>query len=842
MIHVKPEQKIARFTCQQKLFCNEYFSGTILTRSLTGDAMQKRKRVAVRITAWVTLGLFGVLALALLGTWLYLLASMAQLDGVRPAPGLHGPVSVARDDHGVPLLQGAHRDDLAYATGFIHAQDRFFQMDLLRRAGAGELAELFGPRAIPADKAHRLHRFRARAELALRAMPAAERRFLDRYVAGVNDGIGALRARPFEYALTGTRPRAWSAADSLLVVWAMFFDLQGGQEVRKLARGWIADHTDAAQRDFLLPAATEWDAPLDQAEVAPAATPIPPNAPRWWGQRREGAPPRLASAEFLDGEGASISSNVGSNNWAVAGSRSQDGAAIVANDMHLGLQLPSIWYRLTLQFTDANGKPRRMAGVTLPGTPLVIVGSNGHLAWGFTNSYGDYFDLVALEADPANPARVRTPDGAWETLATYEETILVKGAAAEKIIVRESSLGPLREAGGRTYALHWIAHSPQALNFNHLALETTDTLDGALTLASTIGIPAQNFVAADEKGNIGWTIIGALPRRVPSRAAPGGTWNGTLAAADYPKVRNPAEGQLSTANNRQLMGAGAQAIGDGGFDLGARNRQIRDALLALGPKTDVRSVYGVTMDDRALFMAGWRQRAIAALDAAAIEGRPQRAEFLRQLKTGWSGHASIESTGYRLARGFMWAMHDILFEAANVEMAVLDAKAGMHTATTRWPAVLARLLEEQPAGWLPAGYPNWRALQLAAIDRAASQLTSDGQPLAAATWGMRNTASIAHPISAAVPALRRWLSAPADPLPGDSNMPRVAGRNFGQSERMTVSPGREEQGVFNMPGGQSGHPLSPYFLRGHEEWVHGKTVPLLPGPAEHTLTFEAPSR
>jgi penicillin amidase len=613
----------------------------------------------------------------------------------------------------------------------------------------------------------------------------------------------------------------------------MFFDLQGAQEARKLARGWIADHTDAAQRDFLLPAATQWDAPLDQAEVAPAVTPIPPNAPRWWGQRRAGVAPRLASAELLDGAG----SNVGSNNWAVAGSRSQDGAAIVANDMHLGIQLPSTWYRLALQFPDANGKPRRMAGVTLPGAPLIIVGSNGHVAWGFTNSYGDYFDLVALEADPANPARMRTPDGGWETLASHEEIILVKGAAAEKIVVRESSLGPLREAGGRTYALHWIAHSPQALNLNQLKLETTDTLDGALAMANTIGIPAQNFVAGDDKGNIGWTIIGALPQRTP-----GGTWKGTLAAADYPKVVNPADGQIATANNRQLMGKGAQAIGDGGFDLGARNRQVREALLALGPKADVRSVYGVTMDDRAIFMAGWRQRAITALDAAAIEGKPQRAEFLRLLKSGWSGHASVDSAGYRLARGFMWAMHDILFETANGEMAALDEKAGMHTASTRWPVVLARLLDEQPAGWLPAAYPDWQALQLAAIDRVTLQLTGGGQPLASATWGMRNTAAIAHPISAAAPALRRWLSAPADPLPGDSNMPRVAGRNFGQSERMTVSPGREEQGVFNMPGGQSGHPLSPYFLRGHEEWVQGKTVPLLPGPAEHTLRFEAASR
>ena len=787
------------------------------------------KRWSLRIL----LSCAGVLVLVLLAAWLFLRASLAQLDGTRRAPGLVATVSVARDEYGVPLLQGSNRLDLAYATGFIHAQDRFFQMDLLRRVGAGELAELFGPRALATDKAHRLHRFRARAELMLRTMPAADRQFVDRYVAGVNDGINALGARPFEYALTGSAPRAWSAADSLLVVWAMFFDLQGSQEPRKLALGWIRDHTDAAQRDFLLPEATEWDAPLDGPPAAAPAS-IPDHPPRWWGRHRGGAPARMASTDFIDA--------VGSNNWAVAGSRNPDGGAIVSDDMHLGLQLPTTWYRLALQFPDADGKPRRMAGLTLPGTPpLIAVGSNGHVAWGYTNSYVDLLDLVALDVDPANPARVRTPGG-WETVASHDEIILVKGARAHRMVVRDSSLGPLREAGGRTYAIHWMAHLPGALNLNQRKLESSDTLAEALAAATTIGIPAQNFIAGDDKGNIGWTITGMLPRRGSARSTADAeglvTWDGALAPADYPRVVNPASGQLWSANSRQLMGAGAQLIGDGGFDLGARGQQVRDDLLALGDRVDVKAVYGVTLDDRAIFIAGWRNRAIAALDAAAVEGKPQRAEFLRLLQTGWSGRASIDSTGYRLARGYMWALYDLLFDAANVEMAALDDKAGMQAATRRWPVVLARLLDERPASWLPPAYPTWRALELAAIDVVIAQLAGTGRPLAEATWGARNTAAIAHPISMAAPALRRFLAAPADPLPGDANMPRVAGPNFGQSERMTLTPGKEEQGVFSMPGGQSGHPLSPFFLRGHKEWVEGRTVPMLPGPAVHTLRFE----
>jgi penicillin amidase len=154
--------------------------------------------------------------------------------------------------------------------------------------------------------------------------------------------------------------------------------------------------------------------------------------------------------------------------------------------------------------------------------------------------------------------------------------------------------------------------------------------------------------------------------------------------------------------------------------------------------------------------------------------------------------------------------------------------------------VLARLLDQQPAAWLPPQYPNWEALQLAALDRVIAELTKDDQPLKNATWGQRNTANSAHPMASAIPLFGRQLKVAPDMLPGDQHMPRVAGPAFGQSERLTVSPGHEEQGIFNMPGGQSGHPLSPYFLDGRMDWLTGRESPLLPGPAQHTLTFTRP--
>ena len=783
----------------------------------------------------VLLSLLALALLALLGVWLYVRASLPLLEGEVQSSSLSGKVTVARDVRGVPLISGSDRNDIAWATGFVHAQERYFQMDLLRRASSGELAELFGARAIGLDKARRLHRFRARAELALAALDPDERRFLDHYVAGVNEGLATLGAYPFEYKLVGVAPRPWQAVDSLLVIATMYFDLQGNVQPRELARGWVRDNSSAEQRAFLLPESSPWDATLD-GELAPAAAPIPATAPAWWGPSGKGGVATLAAADTIDA--------VGSNNWALAGSRSASGAAIVSDDMHLGLQLPNIWYRLALQFPDAQGKPRRSVGVTLPGAPpVVVVGSNGRVAWGFTNSYGDYLDLVTLEQDAARPGQVRTPAG-WETPVTHRETILVKGGAALELLVRETSLGPIREVGSKAYAVHWLAHGPDALNLKLKQLEAADTVAAALDVANTLGVPQQNFVVGDDQGNIGWTIAGRLPKRAQTDgaasypiASDGVTFDGSLAPSATPRLINPANGQLSSANSRQLQGEGARLIGDGGFDIGARHRQVRDGLLALGDKAGVGGAYAITLDDRALFIAPWRERAIKVLDAAALSGKPQRAQFLAQLKNDWSGRASVDSTGYRLARQFMWSLHELLYQRANSKVAVLDDKATMALASSRWPAVLARLLEEQPAAWLPPGYASWREVQLKAIDDAIDELTLGGVTLPEASWGSRNTAQIAHPIAAAAPQLQRWLAAPEDQLAGDTNMPRVAGIKVGQSQRMTVSPGKEEQGIFNMPGGQSGHPWSPYFLAGHEDWVKGTPTPLLPGPARHSLTF-----
>lgn len=799
----------------------------------------------MRFRRWLTFAAFlppillGVVAMA---GWLYLRASLPRLDGRIETAGLAGPVSIARDARGVPTITAGNRTDLAYATGYAHAQDRFFQMDLLRRSAAGELAALVGSAALGLDRDRRPHQFRARARAVFAGLPVDERTLLERYGAGVNDGLAGLSSRPFEYGLLMTAPEPWKPEDSLLVGWAMYFDLQGNFG-RELGRTWIRDHADDDQLSFLLPESSPWDAPLDAPPldvpmIAPRSPAPPTAAPAWWGRR-----PRHAGATDIPGQ----DDMVGSNNWAVAGGRTGRGGAIVADDMHLGLMLPNSWYRALLIHHDDNGKERRLAGVTLPGLPALIAGSNGHVAWGFTNSYGDYFDLVELELDPAGAPRYRTEDGNWAPIERTTETIAVKGAPPQRLVVLTTDLGPVWQIGGKAYAMRWIAHDRGAIDLGMLAFEKADDLASLLDAANRAGLPAQNMVAGDDAGHIGWTIAGPLPNRrwraadgfaYPSTARELG-WRSLAAPADHPRRLDPPDGQLWTANSRQLAGADYARLGDGGADIGARARQIRDDLSRLD-KAREEDVLAIGLDDRALFLAPWRERMLAVLSGPALDGHPARAEVRRLLLAEADLRADPRSVAYRLVHDMLGELYTRVF--AGLDDALADAygtgTVSFRSANPRWPHVLARLIDERPEGWLPQGAGSWPEVELAAIDAEIAAIEREGTPLTEANWGRRNRARIQHPFARILPPLARWLSAPADPLPGDANMPRVAGPAFGQSERMAISPGHEEQALFAMPGGQSGHPLSPYFLAGHAEWVRGMATPLLPGPAVHILTLE----
>jgi len=807
-----------------------------------------------------------VLALAT-AAWMYwrMRQSLPLLDGQAVVAGMTAPVTIARDGQGVPTIRGANRIDVARALGWLHAQDRFFQLDLLRRSSAGELAELFGRRALPHDQAVRRHGFRSRAVQSVAALPAGERAVLDAYTAGVNTGLAALGERPFEYVALFSTPQPWLPEDSILVIQAMALDLQDetGRYERTLMT--VRDHLGEDGLAFFAPLVTPADAALD-GSVAPIA-PLPD--PAWINLRPPqpgpdaihvagpppGEEPALNSFPFPPRDPEAV---LGSNAFALAGALSASGAGLLASDMHLNHGVPNIWYRASFEYAG-----RKITGVTLPGVPAMVAGSNGNLSWGFTASYADTGDVVIIEGNDKSEYLV--PGAQLIRMEGREEIIRVRGRKDVPVTYQWTRWGPLVGTNdeGKPLAYRWLAHDPAAINLAVLDLEEATDVQQAIRVAHRAGMPALNLLVADRQGTIAWTIAGRLPKRIgydgrlpvawtygdrrwdgflppeeiPVRISPGPA----AAAPTGPDVARPvteaerllAEGRIWSGNQRMLGGEALALVGDGGYPRPHRAGQIRDGLALLQQATP-RDLLAIQLDNRALFLTPWQRLLLTTLAPDVTAGGPDRAA-LRTLAEQWDARAGIDSVGYRLVREFRAAVLRRVFQP-------IFATCRTYNPTFRWQDLpiedpLWTLLREQPLHLLSPEYENWNHLLVAAADDTIGAIDAQGDTLSRATWGRYNTAQIHHPFGAMVPLLAGWLSLPPDPLPGDRDMPRVQAPDHGASQRMVVSPGHEADGIFHMPGGQSGHPLSPYYRAGHDAWVQGEPTPFLPGPTVHTLTL-----
>jgi penicillin amidase len=774
-----------------------------------------------------------LLAGAVGALWLrsQLLASLPSLDGEIVLPGLSEPVVVERDDLGVPTLRAASRVDLARALGFTHAQERFFQMDLLRRLSAGELSEIMGSAGLDWDRSIRVHRFR---DVARRAVGEPAPDVLQAYAEGVNRGLEALGAEPFEYLALRTEPAPWRPEDVVLVGLAMFVTLQDENGRRESSLGLIHDILPEPVFELLSARGTELDAPL----IGPAFETPPLPGPEAFDLRTLDASGGETAADSKARDEAIV---LGSNNWAVAGDHTLHGGALLANDMHLGLAVPNTWYRASFVWPGTDGE-QRVTGITLPGTPAMIVGSNGHVAWGFTNTEGDWNDLIVLEPDPNDANRYLTPRGP-RLYERREETIRVRGGDDEVVEVLSTIWGPVIDENhlGRRRALRWTAHDPEAVNFGMIRLEQARDVDEVIRIANGCGAPAQNIVAVDSTGRIGWSIFGRIPRRVgfdgrlPRSWADGSHyWDGWLEPDEYPRVIDPPAGRVWSANNRVVDGEMVSKIGDGGFALGARARQIRDRLLEMEEVTE-RDMLDLQLDDRALLLERWRGLLLAVLTAGAVAEDPRRAELLRLVEETWTGRADTDSVAFRMVRSFRLFLSENLVDAITAPCNEVDPRF-----TPRIPqreGILWKIVTERPSNLLPPPFESWDGFLLATVDEMLEYFLKDGDPLETKTWGQRNTVLVQHPLSLGVPFLGRWLDMPRLQLPGDNMMPRVQGVSAGASERLVVSPGREEDGIFHMPAGQSGHPLSPHYSDSHQAWARGEPTPFLPGPTVHTLTL-----
>lgn len=774
--------------------------------------------------------------LALTYAYITLKQSLPLLEGELQFETLSDQVVVERDIQGIPTISAKTRQDTAFTLGFLHAQERLFQMDLLRKNSAGELSELFGELAVKFDSKMRLHQFRKRAERAVTNLPEHHKSILEAYTNGVNAGIKQLSANPFEYQILNTQPAPWQHADSALVLISMYIDLQPEWSESERSLGVMKDELPADWFAFLTSQGGYWDAPL-QGKALSENTRIPEQALSSFSLA-QAAEQQVSDYQFFD------QIHYGSNNWSVSGALTEHGAGMVADDMHLKLRVPNIWYRASWYLQDG----RRMTGASLPGTPAIVVGSNEHIAWGFTNSQGDYHDVIVLKTNE-DQTQYLTKDG-FKAFHVETETVRIKGQDAKTIEVKLTQWGPVigENQKGELLAMRWVAHDVEGVNFRLLDLETTNTVDDALLVAAESGVPGQNFNVVDKEGNQAWTIMGRIPVRfgfetgfgenfngsqLPQDWSKGDKgWSGYLKPENYPKVVNPKDGRIWTANARIVSGELLKKVGVHNYALGARQKQIRDDMYKLDQFKE-QDFLDIQLDDKVVFLQRWRDQ-LLTLASTDIE---QYGDVIDVLNN-WEGRASSTSAGYLLVKRFR---ENVVDQTAGEIYRYLESNSNEF-----WPNAIDNFVEypvwqlitEQPETHIPHGYDSWNDFLLAMLEKTKETLLEKGGELADQTWGIANTSAIQHPLSKAIPGLGWFLDMPAVPMSGDTYMPRVQKPDAGASQRFAVAPGHEKAGYFHMATGQSGHPLSPYFDLGHEDWVEGNPSPFLPGDKQWTLILQ----
>ena len=496
---------------------------------------------------------------------LWISRSQAPAHGEMRIAGLDGEVTITRDGNGVPHISGATRADVALGLGFAHAQDRLWQMEVSRMAGQGRLSEMFGEATVGTDVWLRTMGIHEAAEASLSVMDADTMAMLESYANGINAWI-TREPQPFsarlppEYLILGVDPEPWTPAHTLTAIKMMSVSLAEnvGDEALRLGFHRIG-LSEAEIRDLLPYLDADTPPPMPDLTALLGLDPAP------LGETQTTAD---ASAAF-DGIEDLLSSGA-SNNWVISGDRTQSGMPIVANDPHLGLMAPSIWYLAHLEVTQEFDEPRRLIGVSLPGTPYVLLGRGNDIAWGFTNTATDAQDVFVERVNPDNPDEYLTPTG-WATFGQKEETIRVRGGAEQSFTRRWTRHGPVLPAGYRHFDTLLPDNTVAALQWVALAHDDTTAIAGTRlydmrTVAdfqagfSAFLTPMQSMVVADTAGNIGFVAAGRVPRRDPANLlmgrAPAPGWNAVYDWRGYapygalPRETNPEDGLIATANTK----------------------------------------------------------------------------------------------------------------------------------------------------------------------------------------------------------------------------------------------------------------------------------------------------
>lgn len=793
---------------------------------------------------WLRKGLWtlaGLVALLALAAGMYGMRALPTVDGELTLPGLGRPVRIERDVHGIPTLKAENRADLLFALGFVHGQDRLWQLETHKRIGSGRLAEAFGEGALESDRFLRALGVRRAAQAQWARAQPTTREALQAYAAGINAAIRQTRARPPEMLILGVQPEDWEPADSLAWAVMMAWDL-GANWGSELTRLRLALKLPVARINEVLPP-YPGEQPLPTADYTAMLRELKIGAATATAGLDDATLDRLMAAAPLSGiEGA------GSNNWVLAGSRTTTGKPLLANDPHLKLSAPALWYFVRL---EAPGL--KVAGASMPGLPLVVLGQNESIAWGFTNTGPDVQDLYLERFHPDDPTQVQTPEG-WESLKVIPEIIKVKGKPDVAFSARESRHGPLiTDAGTMDDLLAGKGKPAFAIAMRWTALDADVDAVGvglAMNQARDVGefiesakgwiAPMQNMVVADRDGRIGWISPGRVPLRKGANdlkglvPAPGWDtrydWNGWLATDALPQERDPTRGWIATANQR-VVAADYPHFLTSEWALPFRQQRI-EQMLESRPKhsiDDLRAMHGDILSLAALPVLPWLQRANAehALAAAA-----------KKALEGFDGTMAADRAAPLIL--WSWQRHLTQLVFADELGAAYERMIVSRTLRDALDGVLAR----NDAWWCDdKGTPQVETCAMLADRAFALALdelrSAQGDDVGRWQWGRAHQARSEHRPFSRVKALAPWFEL-RTPVGGDTftvNVSRVLYKpdaatgelyldEHGPSLRALYDLGDPAQSRFIHSSGQSGLPWATAYRSFMPLWVGVDYVPV----------------
>lgn len=771
--------------------------------------------------------LLGVAAAIAAVAWFVLLArsGLPELDGSTAVRGISGPVSVTRDSHGVPTIEAATLEDLFFAQGYVTAQDRLFQMELMRRSARGELAEVVGEVALVHDRQQRILGIRAAAETGLAATSAEDRQYFLAYARGVNAFMDFHRDRlPLEFRILRSQLRPWSVEDSLAIAYQMAETLSTTPRAALTREKIVEKLGPDLARDLYVNASWHDHRPT---MAAPALDTVPP-------QSTPPAHVALASvfhplapvtlfqpwlATFLSED----PNPLGSNNWVLAGTHTVSGRPLLANDMHLEHQMPNLWYE-----THLHSGVLDVAGVTLPGYPYVIVGHNQRVAWGFTNLGPTVEDAFIEKFNDSG--QYLTPEG-WKQPELRREIIRVKGQPDTVLHVEITRHGPiiseLVPGEQRKIALRWTLYD--GIRNPFFRVDMAQNWPEFRSAFSQFDCPGQNVVYADVEGNIGYQATGKIPIRTAGdgRLPMDGSnnaheWTGYIPFEKLPSVFNPPSGIIATANGRVTPENYPYSISVEWEAPWRTDRIYR--VLTSGRKFSARDMLSLETDiyselDR--FVADKVVYAVDHTEKLSPAAR-QAANILRQ----WNGQMDASSPAPTIVTRARIELKRMLLEPKLGTAPENSATASLTWKSYRWmmeTVWLENLLSHEPPRWLPAGFSSYDHLLSAALEAALKDAPPE---LNSWTWGRENSLTIQNPILGRIPILRRWTGPGENPQSGSGYTVKAAGRNYGPSERFTADLANLDASTLNLVTGESGTFLSPYYMDQWRAWYSGTTFVL----------------